>query len=335
MDRTPARGRHAGLCRSFRTLAEGKPRLDLFSDRVLAWRSKSFSPTWARRRGGIDPTQAGKIPDVAWTQIISLRNIPGARVCRQVEREVLFRSIAEDFATSAKRAEAWLSGCRREAVLKSLALLVGGLLFCSSGHLGHLGADTPVDALQAALGAGAVAVHRVRGMQVHLRDEARVTTPRHWCCCTAPRPACTPGRAGPARSEGQRRVIQFDLPGFALTGPHPQDDYSIAAYVRFVVAVMDQLGVQRFVLAGNSLGGRLRGRWRTPTRSAWRSWCWWMRRAMCLSPSRCPLAGIARSPLLQPLMRNTLPRGLVERSVRNVWRRRPRSRPIWWTCTTT
>ena len=56
---------------------------------------------------------------------------------------------------------------------------------------------------------------------------------------------------------GQRRVIRMDLPGFALTGPNPENDYSIERYVAFVAALADQLGVQRFVLGGNSLGGQI------------------------------------------------------------------------------
>ncbi|WP_457826264.1 alpha/beta fold hydrolase, partial [Staphylococcus aureus] len=59
-----------------------------------------------------------------------------------------------------------------------------------------------------------------------------------------------------------RRVIRMDLPGFGLTGPSPAHDYTQAAYARFVVAVLDTLGVkQQVVLAGNSLGGSVA--WKT------------------------------------------------------------------------
>jgi pimeloyl-ACP methyl ester carboxylesterase len=36
----------------------------------------------------------------------------------------------------------------------------------------------------------------------------------------------------------QRRVVTFDLPGFGLTGPSADGDYSIDATVRFVVALL-------------------------------------------------------------------------------------------------
>ena len=59
----------------------------------------------------------------------------------------------------------------------------------------------------------------------------------------------------------QRRVIRLDLPGFGLTGPFTGtwagQDYTSTNDARFVLAVLDHLGVQRFAIAGNSLGGEV------------------------------------------------------------------------------
>lgn len=55
----------------------------------------------------------------------------------------------------------------------------------------------------------------------------------------------------------QYRVIRFDLPGFGLTGADPTDDYSDARAVRLIAGLMDQLGVARASVIGNSLGGRI------------------------------------------------------------------------------
>lgn len=51
------------------------------------------------------------------------------------------------------------------------------------------------------------------------------------------------------------RVITLDLPGHGLTGRVPGDDYSTEAFVDTVLAVTTHLGVERFVLGGNSMGG--------------------------------------------------------------------------------
>jgi pimeloyl-ACP methyl ester carboxylesterase len=53
------------------------------------------------------------------------------------------------------------------------------------------------------------------------------------------------------------RVIRFDLPGFGLTGPDPTGDYSDAREMKILTGLMDQLGVARATLVGNSMGGRI------------------------------------------------------------------------------
>ncbi|OYZ43671.1 MAG: hypothetical protein B7Y31_03415, partial [Novosphingobium sp. 16-62-11] len=53
------------------------------------------------------------------------------------------------------------------------------------------------------------------------------------------------------------RVIRFDLPGFGLTGADPTGDYSDARAVQLMAGLMDQLGVARASVIGNSLGGRI------------------------------------------------------------------------------
>lgn len=53
------------------------------------------------------------------------------------------------------------------------------------------------------------------------------------------------------------RVIRFDLPGFGLTGADPTGDYSDARAVRLIAGLMEQLGVARASVIGNSLGGRI------------------------------------------------------------------------------
>jgi pimeloyl-ACP methyl ester carboxylesterase len=53
------------------------------------------------------------------------------------------------------------------------------------------------------------------------------------------------------------RVIRFDLPGFGLTGPDPTGDYTDAREIKILADLMDQLGVGRADLIGNSLGGRI------------------------------------------------------------------------------
>lgn len=58
-----------------------------------------------------------------------------------------------------------------------------------------------------------------------------------------------------ATLSGDYRVIRFDLAGHGLTGPDPKERYAPAERAAFIGDVMDALGVERAVIAGNSLGG--------------------------------------------------------------------------------
>jgi len=53
------------------------------------------------------------------------------------------------------------------------------------------------------------------------------------------------------------RVIRFDLPGFGLTGPDPEQNYADQRAMVILAALLDRLGIQRASLIGNSLGGRI------------------------------------------------------------------------------
>lgn len=52
------------------------------------------------------------------------------------------------------------------------------------------------------------------------------------------------------------RVIRFDQVGHGLTGPDPKGDYTRANYVKHIRRLADHLGLERFILGGNSMGGK-------------------------------------------------------------------------------
>ncbi|NJR20296.1 MAG: alpha/beta hydrolase [Hyphomonadaceae bacterium] len=57
------------------------------------------------------------------------------------------------------------------------------------------------------------------------------------------------------------RVISFDFPAHGLTGPSASGIYNGETYVRVVDEMATKLGVERFVLAGNSMGGAVAWRY--------------------------------------------------------------------------
>ena len=116
------------------------------------------------------------------------------------------------------------------------------------------------------------------------------------------------------------RVITYDQPGHGLTGPHPRDCYTAACYTEVVEAVARNRKLDRFVLGGNSMGG-------------WVSWNYALAHPERLAglvlvdasgpdlpASLTPPAPIgfriARTPVLNQLMRQVTPRSVIEKSVR-------------------
>ncbi len=206
-------------------------------------------------------------------------------------------------------------------VRKALVWILASVLLVALVGLAIIWApDKPVSELQARWAQPPSLFVDVAGMQVHLRDEGPRDDPTPIVLLHGTSASLHTWQGWTEALRGQRRVIRFDLPGFALTGPQPQDDYSIDAYARFVVAMLDHLGVQKVVLGGNSLGGQIA--WATATLYPDR-----VERLILVDaagypfvPKSIPLGfKIARMPMLAPLMQHTLPRSMVESSVRSVY----------------
>ena len=180
--------------------------------------------------------------------------------------------------------------------------------------------DRGVDTLKARWATGPSHFVTLQGMQVHLRDEGPRDDPEPIVLIHGTSASLHTWDGWAAALKGQRRVIRLDLPGFGLTGPAPDGDYSMTRYADFIAALLDQLGVRRAVLAGNSLGGGVA--WRTAVQHPER-----VSRLVLVDASGYPLQStsvplgfrLAQIEWLQPVMSRLLPRGMIESSVRNVY----------------
>jgi pimeloyl-ACP methyl ester carboxylesterase len=213
-------------------------------------------------------------------------------------------------AASAAKTTARIAG----GVLSALALVVAVFLAATWAP------DLPVSALQARWAQPPSTFVDVQGMQVHLRDEGPRADPVPIVLLHGTSSSLHTWDGWAKELKASRRVIRFDLPGFGLTGPSPDADYRIERYVRFVTAMLDQLGVSRCVLAGNSFGGQVA--WETALARPER-----VEKLILVDAAGYPFQPlsipigfrIARIPLLNKLMEFTLPRRLIESSLRNVY----------------
>jgi pimeloyl-ACP methyl ester carboxylesterase len=180
--------------------------------------------------------------------------------------------------------------------------------------------DQPVAALRAQWAPPPSKFVEVRGMQVHVRDEGPRDDPVPIVLLHGTGASLHTWEGWTQVLDRERRVIRFDLPGFGLTGPSPDGGYSAESYVDTVLAVADTLGVQRFVVAGNSLGGYVA--WATAVLHPQR-----VDRLILIDAAGYPFQSqsvplafrIARTPILNVLMRDVLPRSVVASSLRNVY----------------
>ena len=158
------------------------------------------------------------------------------------------------------------------------------------------------------------------GMQVHIRDTGPRDDPMPIVLLHGMASSLHTWEGWQHALQQHRRVITVDLPGFGLTGPSPQGEYRIEAYTRFVLRLLDILGVKRVILGGNALGGEIA--WQTGLLAPERV------RKLILVDSD----GYSLSPLSQPIAfqiagargwrwvaERILPASVIESSVRNVY----------------
>ena len=117
------------------------------------------------------------------------------------------------------------------------------------------------------------------------------------------------------------RILRYDLPGFGLTGPRPDGDYSLSNQTATLAALMDALNIRRASLAGNSLGGHIA--WRFALDYPQR-----VRRLILIDPSGIPgddsggsplIFGLARTPGVNLFLRYFTPRALIEANLKQVY----------------
>jgi len=184
------------------------------------------------------------------------------------------------------------------------------------GAVANLKSDIPLETLKQRYGQSPSKFIEVDGLAVHYRDEG------------AGRPLILIHGTGASLHTWQKwsallrrdfRVIRMDLPGFGLTGPEPSGDYTSSAYVRFLENLIEKLGLERFDLAGNSLGGFIA--WRYASAHPER-----VHKLILLDAAGYPLRHplplvfrLARIPVLSSLLANMDPRPLVARTLREAY----------------
>lgn len=115
------------------------------------------------------------------------------------------------------------------------------------------------------------------------------------------------------------RIVAVDLPGHGLSSLVPGQDYSTQMYLSFLEEFVDALALDRFILAGNSMGGRLSWRYALDHQDM-------LEALVLLDASGIPqgpgaedestIYKVARTPVLNKLLLYVLPKSLVADGLR-------------------
>jgi len=97
----------------------------------------------------------------------------------------------------------------------------------------------------------------ILGMQVHVRDEGPKTDSIPLVLLHGMSSSLNTWDKVVSKIGGQKRTISVDLPGFGMTGPNPSNQYNFVFYNEFIDSLCAKLGVQKFTLVGNSMGGAI------------------------------------------------------------------------------
>lgn len=196
---------------------------------------------------------------------------------------------------------------------RTLVLLAVGIIVAFTAT--QLRTDIGVEELQAKYANAASRFIMLHGMRVHYRDEGAGPT-LVLLHGTASSLHTWEGWASALQNDF--RIVRMDLPGFGLTGPNATHDYSLPQYVDFLAAFADSLKLERFHLAGNSLGGEIA--WHFALAQPARVESMILLDAAGYPITRVPFAfTLARNPLTRFFTRWITPRSLVQKSLLDVY----------------
>jgi pimeloyl-ACP methyl ester carboxylesterase len=160
----------------------------------------------------------------------------------------------------------------------------------------------------------------ILGMKVHYRDEGVATDSVPLILLHGMSSSLNTWDSVVIDLKPHKRVISLDLPGFALTGPSPENSYNFPYYSKFIDSFTTRLQIKRFILVGNSMGGAISWNYalHNPSRLA---------KMVLIDAAGYPKKGesgslgftIASTPVINNLMLYVTPKSLVRKSLETVY----------------
>ncbi len=201
-------------------------------------------------------------------------------------------------------------------VLKGLLIAIPLLLLIVFLLFGYR--DIPIETLTAKYGPPPSSFINVEGMNVHYRDEGKGSIPVVLIHGTGS--SLHTFEEWTTQLKEDHRVVRMDLPGYGLTGPFIDRNYSMEHYAHFIAEFLKALGIKKCVVGGNSLGGNI----------AWRFTAEYpemVEKLILIDASGYPLKAksvplafkVAKTPVVRNLFTYITPKSVARSSVKNVY----------------
>jgi pimeloyl-ACP methyl ester carboxylesterase len=160
----------------------------------------------------------------------------------------------------------------------------------------------------------------ILGMKVHYRDEGVATDTLPLILLHGMSSSLNTWDSVVIALKPHKRVISLDLPGFALTGPSPENAYNFPYYSKFIDSFTTRLKIKRFILVGNSMGGAISWNYALHNPSG-------LAKMVLVDAAGYPKKGesgslgftIASTPVINNLMLYVTPKALVRKSLETVY----------------
>ena len=199
-------------------------------------------------------------------------------------------------------------------ILSLIVLLIVAVIIMFSHR------DIPLDDLKIKYANSNSSFVAVNKMDVHFRDEGVQTDTIPILLIHGTGASLHTFNSWSDRLKKSNRVIRVDLPAYGLTGPFPDENYTMANYTAFLKDFLTALNIKQCVLAGNSLGGAIAWNFTLEQPSM-------VTKLILIDAAGYPIASksvpiafsLAKIPIINKLLTFITPRFLVRASVENVY----------------
>jgi pimeloyl-ACP methyl ester carboxylesterase len=203
-------------------------------------------------------------------------------------------------------------------LLKALFLIILLLIILVAGFYGYQ--DIPVEDLKEQYATPPSAFISIDNMAVHYRDEGNPADSLPIVLIHGTGASLHTFDDWTAVLKKERRVVRLDIPGFGLTGPFHDRNYSMDHYVNFLKNFLESLGIQQCILGGNSLGGEIAWRFTIEHPTLVDKLILIDAAGYPSSSKSEPIAfTVARMPVLNKILTFITPRSMAKASVENVY----------------